>query len=267
MPNDSALAVGEQIINAFVFIDNLLAGTTERERFRVYARRVLQPVLHTLGTKPKQDEPVTVSLLRATLIQQLGLFGDNDIIELCRHNFDSYQCDPATLAPDLRAPTFAVVTRFGDGRVWQQLHELGLKTASTEEKQNYYDALAFSTDPVLIKQTLAIALTDELPTSRAVYLVGKVARESDRPDLAWDFAKTNFKALLAKVDSLGANSYFPSLCTFFSDPARIDELQHFARKNLSEASAKPVEIAADEIRFRADFKRRVLPEIGTLASP
>jgi aminopeptidase N len=262
MENDNALAVREQVINAFTLIDNLLAGTPERERFHAYARRILRPALDALGVQPKQDEPMTASLLRASLIQQLGLFGDKEVIELCRKNFDRYLRNPAALAPDLRAPTFAVAMRFGDGAVWQKLHDLGLKTASTEEKQNYYSALALSTDPALIKKTLAIALTDELPTSRAGFLVAKVARESDRPDLAWDFAKTNFRALLAKVDSLGANSYFPSLCIFFSDAARIDELQQFARTNLSEASTKSVEIAADEIRFRADFKKRLLPEIG-----
>ena len=140
----------------------------------------------------------------------------------------------------------------------------GLKTTSTEEKQNYYDALAFTTDPALIKRTLAISLTDELPTSRAVYVVAKVARESDRPDLAWEFAKANMKALLAKVDSLSANTYVPSLFTFFSDIARTDELRTFAQKNLSPDANKSVEIAADEVRFRADLRQRLIEQVGSL---
>jgi hypothetical protein len=52
-------------------------------------------------------------------------------------------------------------------KTWNKLHELGLKTTSIEDKQNYYNALACATDPKLVKKTLAIALTDELPTSRA----------------------------------------------------------------------------------------------------
>jgi len=46
-----------------------------------------------------------------------------------------------------------------------------------------------------------ISLTDELPTSRAVFLVAKVARDSEHPDLAWNFAKANMQALLAKTDA------------------------------------------------------------------
>jgi len=82
--------------------------------------------------------------------------------------------------------------------------------------------------------------------------------------LAWEFANANFKALLAKVDALGANSYIPSLFTFFTDPNRIEELRSFARAHLSEASATPVEIAADEIRFRHDLRRRLIEQIGAL---
>ena len=206
LPASTARAVREQIINSFGSIDHLLAGTAERELFRRYARGVLRPTLDALGTQPKADEPATASLLRASLIQQLGLFGDEDVIKTCRQNFDNYLKNPASVPPDLRPPTFAIIMRYGDATTWQKLHELGLKTASTEDKQYYYDAIAFAIDPKLIQKSLAITLTDELPTSRAVFMVAKVARESDRPDLAWEFAKKNLKPLLAKVDALNANS-------------------------------------------------------------
>jgi aminopeptidase N len=261
LPASTALAVREQVINAFESIDHLLAGTAEQETFRRYARGVLRPTLDALGSQPKAGEPVTASLLRASLLKQLGLFGDEDVIKTCRQNFDNYLKNPASISPDLRAPTFAIVVRCGDATTWQKLHELGLKTASSEDKQYYYDALAFATDPQLIQKSLAITLTDELPTSRAVFMVAKVARETDRPDLAWEFAKKNLKPLVAKVDALTANTYLPSLFTFFFDPARIEELKAFAEKNLSEASRKPVEIASDEIQFRADFRKRLIKQI------
>ncbi|HKS31027.1 MAG TPA: M1 family metallopeptidase [Chthoniobacterales bacterium] len=264
LPPSTAIAVRDQIINTFDSIDHLLAGTGERESFRSYARSVLRPTLDALGFQPKADEPVTASLLRASLIQQLGLFGDEDVIKTCRQNFDNYLKNPASVAPDLRAPTFAIVMRYGDASIWQKLHELGLKTASTEDKQYYYDALAFAADPTLLQKSLAIALTDELPTSRAVFMVGKVARESDRPDLAWEFAKKNLKPLQAKVDALSVNTYLPGLFPFFFDPARIEELKTFAKTNLSEASRKPVEIASDEIQFRADFRKRLIDQIPSL---
>jgi aminopeptidase N len=141
-----------------------------------------------------------------------------------------------------------------------------LKTTSIEEKQNYYDALASSTDPKLAARTLEISLTDEVPTSRAVFLVSKVARQSERPEIAWQFAKAHMKQLLAKTDALGANSYAPGLFTFFSDAARIAELESYAKANLPPASAKHVAKAVDEIGFRAELKPRLLTQIATWIS-
>jgi aminopeptidase N len=257
----TALPELEQIINAFDFINHLLAGAPEQERFQTYARTVLRPTLDALGLEPTLGEQINVSLLRASLVQQLGILGDRDVIHACQKKFERFLENPAALSPDLRGPAFAVAMRNGDLKTWQKLHDLGLKTTSAEEKQNYYDALSFATEPALIDKTLALSLTDELPTSRAVYLVSKVARESNRPDLAWQFARKNLKALLAKVDALGANTYIPSLGSFFNDRARIGELRAFAQKNLQPGSLKHVEIAADEISFRAELRQRLLAQI------
>src|SRR5205809_6783457 len=76
LPPSTALAVREQIINAFDYVDHLLAAAPEREEFRRYARRVLRPALDTLTLQTKPGEPMTASLLRASLVQELGLLGD-----------------------------------------------------------------------------------------------------------------------------------------------------------------------------------------------
>ena len=141
-----------------------------------------------------------------------------------------------------------------------------MKTTSIEEKQNYYDALACAIDPKLAGRTLEISLGDELPTSRAIYLVAKVARQSEHPELAWQFAKAHMKQLLAKADALGANSYAPGLFTFFSDAARISELERYAKSNLPQTAVKDVAKAIDEVGFRAEFKPRLLAQIAAWIS-
>ena len=114
-----------------------------------------------------------------------------------------------------------------------------------------------------MKKTLPIALTDELPTSRAIFLVSRVARESDHPDIAWDFAKANMKALLAKTDALGANRYAPSLFTFFSEDSRANELKAYGKTNLPVESAIEVVKAVDEIQFRSEFEMRLAKQLTT----
>jgi aminopeptidase N len=261
LPASTDLAQCEQIINVLAFLNGLLVGSPEREKFQQYARSLLRPMFETLGWEPKPNEPLNAGRLRASLITALGDLDDSQSIAGSRERFKKFAADPASLAPDLRGPVLATVARYADDKTWNTLHELGRKTTSIEDKQNYYDALACTTDPELVKKTLAIALTDELPTSRALFLVSRVARDSGHPDLAWDFAKANMKALLAKVDAAGANRYAPSLFTFFSDTSRAGELADYAKQNLAEASAPDVAKAVDEIQFRAEFKERLASQL------
>jgi aminopeptidase N len=255
LPASTELAEHEQIIHVLDFINRLLSGSSEQEKFQRYARSLLRPTFDAVGWETKPDEKAATANLRASLITALGNLNDPKVVANCRERFKAYLTNPKSLAPDLRPAVFSVVGRYADELTWNELHQLGLKTTSVEEKQNYYDALAGAIDSKLVKKSLPIALTDELPTSRAVFLVLRVARESGHPDVAWDFARANMKALLAKTDALGANTYAPSLFTFFSDGSRTQELRTYAKNNLSAASAPGVAKALDEIRFRSEFKK------------
>jgi aminopeptidase N len=263
LPGKTELAEREQIMLVFDFINRLLAGQPQRDQFQKYARSILRPSFDAVGWEPKNDEPTKIRLLRGSLIYSLGSLDDKEIVGGARERFKKYLTDPKSLSPDLRAPVFAVVGRYADEATWKKLHELGQKTTSIEEKQYYYDALANAIDPKLAARTLEISLGDELPTSRAVYLVAKVARQSEHPELAWTFAKANMKKLLAKTDALVANSYAPGLFTFFSDTTRIAELERYAKANLPPTSTKDVEKAVDEVGFRAELKPRLATQIGT----
>jgi len=266
LPASTELAERGQIINVLDFVNGLLVGSLEREKFQRYARSLLRPTFDSLGWESKEGEPPTAGSLRASLINVLGDLDDREIIAGCRERFAKYLANPASLAPDLRLPVFAVVGHYADEKTWTKLHELGLKTTSIEEKQNYYNALACATDPGLVKKTLAIALTDELPTSRAIFLVSRVARESGHPDIAWEFARANMKALRAKTDAAGANRYAPSLFTFFSDDSRATQLKTYAKTNLPLASGPEVAKVVDEIQFRAEFKKRLVRQLAALVA-
>ena len=263
LPASTELAEREQIINVLDFINRLLVGSPEREKFQRYARSLLRPTFETLSWEPKEGEPPTAANLRASLINALGDLNDPEIIAGCRERFKKYLANPASLAPDLRPSVLAVVGHYADEKTWNKLHELGLKTTSIEEKQNYYSALSEAIDPRLVKKTLPIALTEELPTSRALFLVPAVARDSGHPDIAWEFAKANMKTLLAKTDAAGANRYAASLFTFFSEDSRADELKSYAKANLPPASVPDVAKVVDEVQFRAEFKKRLAPQLNT----
>ena len=266
LPEQTELAEREQILTALEYIDGLTSNTPAHEQFQRYARSILRPSLDEIGLDPKAGEPASATTLRPSLLNTLAALGDADVIAACRERFAAFLAKPDSLSPDIRAAVLHVTGRFADEATWDKIHERGLKTTSIEEKQNYYEALMATTDPKLAQRALQISLTDELPTSRALVVVSKVARESGRPDLAWQFAKANMKKLLGKADALAANSYAPSLFTFFSEPERIAELRAYAKSDLPEAATKAVAKALDEISFRVEFKKRLGEQAGSFGS-
>jgi aminopeptidase N len=263
LPKRTELAEQQQIITALQSINGLLRDQPGHDQLQEYARTMLRPSLEDIGWEPQPNESPRTGTLRASLVSALAAFNDPDVIAGCNERFARYLEDRRSLSPDLVVPVLHVIARFADEKTWNKLHELALNTTSIEEKQNFSDALTSVADPKLAEKTLRIALSDELPTSRAVYLVPKVARNGGHADLVWQFAKANMKALVAKSDALGASRFAPSLFTFFSDGPRIDELRSYADANLTPASKQHVEVAADEIAFRAEFKKRLIEQVSS----
>jgi aminopeptidase N len=258
---DGNLALWEQIAGALGFIDDLHWKHADRPAFQAYARSILKPVFERVGWEPKPGEEVATGLLRVQLIEKLGDLGDEAVVKEARERFQKFIVDPKTLAPDIRAAVIGVVGRYADAKTWETLHQLGLKTKSIEEKGNFYRAMAMALDAELAKKTLALSLGDELPASRATRLVRDVSISAEQPELAWEFAQEHQKELDAKLDALGRIRFASGVMRGFSDESRAAELETYAQKNSPAGIGSDVRKTAEEIRFRADLKRRLIPEI------
>src|SRR5437773_10612211 len=90
IPSSTELAEREQIINVLDFINRLLIGHPEREKFQAYARSILRPTFDALGWDLKDGEPATAGNLRASLINALGDLNDQEIVASCRERFKKY---------------------------------------------------------------------------------------------------------------------------------------------------------------------------------
>jgi aminopeptidase N len=157
---------------------------------------------------------------------------------------------------------FEVVGHHADQNTGDKLHELGLKARSIEEKGALYLAMATALDPALARQSLALSLTDELPTTRATRLVINVSAEGEQPALAWEFAQAQRKQLDLKLGTFGRLRFAPDIMRAYSDAKRATELEAYAQKFLPPDAKSEIAKTTEEIRFKADLKARLLPEIA-----
>jgi len=259
--DDVSPTIQQEIVGKLGQIDALARERQERASFRAWAIAFLQPQLVRLTWSPKAGESPLDALLRARVITELGLLGDEAVVREARKRFDQFLADPGTLTGDLRGAVLTIVGRGADDAVYEKLHSLGKAEISTEQKRMLYSALAASANPAHAKQTLAIALTNELVPRGATQLVNEVAGVGEHPAMMWDFAKANLETLRTKLGPLQANEYIPELFRHFADAKRADELETFAKTSLPPESAPAVARTADEVRHRAELRDRVLPAV------
>ncbi len=261
LEGETSYVVVHKIVATLGEIDFLARETQDRELFQQWAVKYLRPQLQRLGTTPKPNESPLDSLLRASLISTLGKFGDDAVIRDSRQRFQAFLVDPSTLTGDLRSAFLFVVGRHADDDTYEALHRLARAETSTEEKRRLYGALAASLDPKHAGWTLALSITNELPPQGATKLVQAVGDDGEQPAAAWDFGRKHLETLTALLPSIRSYGYAPSLFTSFTDEARAEELAAFAREHLPPEAEYEVAKAIDEVRFKAEMKKRVLPEI------
>jgi aminopeptidase N len=258
---DNHLAIWEEVLGTLGFIDQLQIGQSGREAFQAYARSLLNPVFERVGWDSKPGEEKSVGLLRSRLISSLGDFKEERIIADAQRRFGESLKNPASLPPDLRPPVVGIVGRYSDRVTYDQLHSLGRRTQSTEEKKLYYGAMARALDLKLAQETLQIALTDELPPTLNFALFSGVASGGEHRELAWEVVQQHWKPLAERMSNWDQAVFVPGILETFSDSSRAEELEVYAKTNLPDESKQEVAKAAEAIRFKAKLKQRELPNI------
>ncbi|HTP84331.1 MAG TPA: M1 family metallopeptidase [Alphaproteobacteria bacterium] len=261
LPVASHQAVWSDVLQIASRIDFLERGRPGRAAFQAYIRSRLRPVFDRLGWQPRAGEPEDDTMLRASLIDTLGWFGDPQIVAEAKRRFASYLRRPSSLPPSLKDPVSAVVGRGADTAMYDRLLALARAATSTEDRVRYYNALAAARDPALARRTLALALSDELPSSLASRLIFGVAAAGEHPDLAWSFLRANFAALIERQSPQFGDYAAAGLLSNFSDPARATELEQFAPAHATSGGRIESARAVETILINADFVARQLPAI------
>jgi aminopeptidase N len=261
LARDDATSVVEQITGVIDAIDGLRPPQSAGDAFNQWALAVLRAQFERLGWQARAGESPLAAGLRGRIINLLERLDDDAIKRDAFARFDEYLKDSSSLPADLREAVCGIVGRDGDRTRYDQLHQLARSAGSSEEQRMLYESLAGAHSVESAERTLALSLGDELIPVESARLVQQVAHTKEHGALAWRFAQQHLDTLLAKLPPSGTHNYVPGIFGAFHDASRADELEAFARDHLPPAAAPRVAKVADEIRFRAEFKSRILPAV------
>lgn len=264
-PSGADPKVWSQVAGIFADINNYYRGERERQaRFQKFAIAKLTPVLARVGWLAQPGEQDAVAILREELIRTLSALGDPVVISEARRRYGLQSSDPTAVPAALRRTILSVVARHADAVTWDQLHTAARAEQSAVIKRELYSLLAQASDPGLVKQALALAMTDEPGAMISPEMIGVASNL--HPDLAFDFALANYAAVLKFVDTTSQTEYFAQLAYASVDPAMIDKVKAYAVAKLPEGSRRVADTTVAAIADRIEVRRKQLPAIDAWLS-
>ncbi len=256
----------ELVLKILKSIDRYQAGQSGRVDYQRWALTILHPLMDRYGWHAKPGESPLDTGIRSDVIRLLGICGDPQTLAIAREKFQSYRRDASSLPGNLIRPVLSIVGRHADRNTYDQLHTIAREAIDTRTKRHAYGAMQASLDPALIRSTMALTLSDTMPTSESNRNLIRISYYSEQSSLVIRYAIKHYDELISRVGNFEVYRYLPGIANYSSDPADADLLLATIKDKLP-ADALPVaERAAENIRQKALFKQRILPQIDAWIS-
>jgi puromycin-sensitive aminopeptidase len=192
--------VWSAVLSATRFLD-LIAGDDQRDAVAAFVRRVAGPTWDRLGWDPAVGESQRLGITRGRVLGALGTIGrDPALCQDALARFERY--DPETgdgLAPDLVTPAANVSAASGGEAAWHLILDRYRAGARPQDKVRYLDALASTSYPPLLTRTLDLALSDEVRSQDAGFLIGYVMANRAGGRLAWEWLERHWPEVQARI--------------------------------------------------------------------
>jgi aminopeptidase N len=151
------------------------------------------------------------------------------------------------------------MARNADAAQWERLRAQAQAEQNPLVKGQLYRLLGATRDPELARRALALALTPEPGATTSAGIISTVA--GSHPELAWQFAMQNRQAVEGLVDVSSRGAYLPGLAAGATDPTMIQQIEDYARTNMTAQSRGPADRASGSIRQRLRVRQERLPDI------
>ncbi len=197
--DETEFGVWQAVVLATTAVSRLVDGDA-LDALRVRVCALVGPALARLAD-PSPDDTDLQAKLRGMLLRTMGALGrDPDAIARCRDLFDA-SSNGDTVDPELLAAATTVVAAIGDHADYDRMLS-GFRNGSTpQEELRHLMALSEFNDSELIARTCELAMSGEVKTQNAPFLLTGAIGSREHGRQAWDFVKEHWDA---------ANETFPN---------------------------------------------------------
>jgi alanyl aminopeptidase len=217
-----------------------LVGDGESAAYARYIRDLFGKRAHALGWEPKKDESEETKLLRPELLEVVGDAGDDpQILSAARARAETWLRERRGVDPEVAGAALHLAATRGDQALFDALHSAARAEKDRRARQQLLAAMGSFRDPALLKQAFAIALGDEFPIRETIPLVMGATKSPITRTLAYDFVRSNFDALAARLPRREAGASLVGAASVLCDNTKREEIDAFFKDRLQKSLGGP----------------------------
>ncbi|MCU1358847.1 MAG: putative Peptidase rane alanine aminopeptidase [Ilumatobacteraceae bacterium] len=250
------LAVWQIMAAGLRGVGRLIEGATY-DAFRQRVRALAAPALADLGWEPRPGEGDLAGKLRGLLVGVVAVLG-NDVD--AQRRCIGIENAPDGVHPELVATATGVVAAFGGVQQYDDFLQKFRAAATPQEQLRYLYALAEFPSAELIQRTLDLAMSGEVKTQNAPFLLARCIANRDQGPMAWEFVRRHWTE---------ANDKFPTnTIVRMIDPVKmlnggtvVADVQSFFSEHPIPHGAKTLDQVLERQRVNAALREREEPRL------
>ena len=243
-----AIAIGLRSIRRLVVDHPQALAALER---RIVA--LAAPVLADLGD-PVDGEPELTAKVRGLLLGLVAVAGgDPDAQATARRYYDAWAADSSSVDADLAAAATAVVAATGDADDYERMLDQYRTGATPQVQLRHLHSLAEFDDADLMERTLALAMTDEVKTQNAPFVLRASIANLHHGRAAWDFVRRNWSDINERFPRNTISRMIDTV-KLHDRPADLAQAQAFFSEHPIEQAAKQLEQMLERQQVNADVR-------------
>jgi cytosol alanyl aminopeptidase len=210
--------------------------------YRRLVNKLYAPRAKQLGWQPKAGEDDGTRLLRPGLLGLVAKDEQNALATEARKLTEAWLTDKKAIDHDLVGTVLGTAARGGDVALWDKLRAEAKKTQDRKERNQLLGAMSAFKDPKIVEKNLEVVMSDEFDPRESVTLLFGAASDSKTRQRAYDFAKTNFDRIVARMPPEWGAS-LTGVASGFCDAEHRADVEAFFKDKIARFNGGPRTLA------------------------
>ncbi len=255
-----SLATGLRAVRRLIAENDAAVAGFER---RIVA--LVGPVLTDLG-EPTDGEADLTAKLRGLMLSMMALQGaDPAARERAAALYAAAQTDPTGVDAELVAAATGIMAATGDAEVYDQMRNRAMNANTPQEQLRHLYSLAQFSGADLMTRTCELALSDDVKSQNAPFLLRLCIANREHGEQAWNFVRQHWDEANHRFP-LNTISRMVDTVKLLDRPTQVADVQAFFVEHPVKQALQTMEQILERQRVNAELRARSAAPLTSMLS-